>query len=54
MIQEAIEGIENDDYTLFEALFEIAQTPYSEHIEYERWSKATPEEFKNQKLSCSS
>ena len=54
MIQEAIEGIENGDYKLFTALFEIAQTPYSEHTEYERWSKATPEEFKNQKLSCSS
>ncbi len=54
MIQEAIEGIEEGDYTLFNALFEIAQTPFSEHIEYNRWAEATPNKFKNQKLSCSS
>ena len=54
MIQEAIEGVEQGDTTLFEALFEIAREPYSEHLAYQRWAEATPNRFKNQKLSCSS
>jgi len=39
---------------LLHELFTIAQNPYAEHKEFERWAKATPDEFKNQKLSCSS
>jgi len=34
--------------------FKIAQDPYAEHPEFERWAGPTPDEFKNKKLSCSS
>ena len=54
MLQEAIDAVYNGDFSIVEKLFQIAQDPYSEHIEYERWAGTTPNEFKNQKLSCSS
>jgi uncharacterized protein YdiU (UPF0061 family) len=54
MLQEAIDATQNSDFSVLNALFEIVQDPYSEHKEFERWAKATPNEFKNQKLSCSS
>jgi len=54
ILQEAIEKAEEDDFSLVEALFDIAQNPYGEHADYERWAGVTPDEFKNQKLSCSS
>ena len=54
ILQEAIDKAEEGDFTLVHTLFEIAQNPYGEHSEHERWSLATPDEFKNQKLSCSS
>jgi uncharacterized protein YdiU (UPF0061 family) len=54
MLQEAIEAAQKGDFSVVDTLFKIAQDPYAEHEAYERWAGATPEEFKNQKLSCSS
>ena len=54
ILQEAITAAENGDYTVVDALFNIAKDPYAEHEEHERWAGATPDEFKNKKLSCSS
>jgi len=54
MLQESIDSAKEGDFSLVDALFKIAQDPYSEHKEYERWAAATPEIYRNQKLSCSS
>ncbi len=54
MLQEAIDAADKGDFTLVDALFNIAHNPYDEHEEYERWAGVTPDEFKNKKLSCSS
>jgi len=54
MLQEAITIAEQGDYSLVESLFNIAQDPYAEHKEFEHWAGATPDIFKNKKLSCSS
>jgi uncharacterized protein YdiU (UPF0061 family) len=54
MLQEAIDKAEDGDFSLVNDLLKIAQNPYDEHKEYERYSKATPLEFSNIKLSCSS
>lgn len=54
MLQEAIDKAEEGDFTLVNDLLKIAQNPYDEHKEYERYSKATPLEFSNVKLTCSS
>jgi len=54
MLQEAIDKAEEGDYMLVNDLFKIAQDPYSEHPEFERWAGVTPEVYKNEKLSCSS
>ena len=54
MLQEAITAAENGDFNVVDALFEIAKDPYAEHEAHERWAGPTPDEFKNQKLSCSS
>jgi uncharacterized protein YdiU (UPF0061 family) len=54
ILQEAIDQADKGDFSVVAKLFEIAQTPYDEHYESERWAEATPREFKNQKLSCSS
>lgn len=54
MLQEAIDAANAGDYSVVENLFDIAHTPFDEHPEFERWAGATPNEFKNKKLSCSS
>ena len=54
MLQEAIDAADKSDYTLVDALFTIAQSPYDEHPAYERWAGITPDIYKNRKLSCSS
>jgi len=54
MLQEAIDAAEQGDFSMVSSLFDIAQHPFDEHPEFERWAGATPAEFKNQKLSCSS
>lgn len=54
MLQEAIDAAEQGDFSVVDDLFKIAQDPFDEHPEFERWAGATPKEFKNRKLSCSS
>ncbi|MEA3490387.1 MAG: YdiU family protein [Campylobacterota bacterium] len=54
ILQEVIDQAENGEYRGIEALFKIAQNPYAEHAEHERWAGVTPEAFRNNKLSCSS
>jgi len=54
MLQEVIDAAEEGDFSGVENLFTIAQKPFDEHPEFERWAGATPDAFKNQKLSCSS
>jgi len=54
MLQEAIDAAKEGNFSLVGALFKIAQEPFAEHPEFERWAGATPEQFKNNKLSCSS
>jgi uncharacterized protein YdiU (UPF0061 family) len=54
MLQEAINSAKEGDFSLVAKLFDIAQNPYVEHDGCTRWSEATPDEFKNKKLSCSS
>ena len=54
MLQEAIDAAEKGDFSVVDDLFKIAQNPFDEHPEFERWGAATPQAFKNKKLSCSS
>jgi len=54
MLQEAIDAAEKGDLSVVDDLFKIAQNPFDEHPEFERWAGPTPHEFKNKKLSCSS
>ena len=54
MLQEAIDAAEGGDFSVVSDLFDIAQQPFEERPEFERWAGATPKEFINQRLSCSS
>lgn len=54
MLQEAIELAEKQDFTLVNDLLNIAQSPFNEHKEFERYAKPTPSEYANLQLSCSS
>ncbi|HHS93503.1 MAG TPA: SELO family protein, partial [Campylobacterales bacterium] len=54
ILQEAIDAAEQGDFSVVENLFDIAQRPFDEHPEFERWAEPTPDGFKNQRLSCSS
>lgn len=54
MLQEAIDKAIKGDFTLVNELLNIAQNPFDEHEEFNSYSKSTPLEFANLKLSCSS
>lgn len=54
MLQEAIDKAKEGDFSLVNDLLKIAQNPFDEHKDYERFSKSTPTEFANLQLSCSS
>lgn len=54
ILQDAIENAERGDYTLVNDLLRIAQNPFDEHEDFERYARATPPEHKNIQLSCSS
>ena len=54
MLQEAIDAADKGDFSVVNDLYKIAQKPFDEHPEFERWAGATPQAFKNKKLSCSS
>ena len=52
--EEAIDAAAQGDFSVVDDLFTLAQNPFEEHPEFERWAQATPQAFKNQRLSCSS
>ena len=54
IIQEAIEKAHEGDYSGVVDLLKIAQNPFDEHLEFERYAQVTPMKFANIKLSCSS
>jgi uncharacterized protein YdiU (UPF0061 family) len=54
MLQEAITLAEEGDYSMVETLLYIAEHPYDELPEHDRFAGETPEEHKNLCLSCSS
>ena len=54
MLQEAITLAERGDYSMVETLLHIAEHPFDELPEFERFANETPEEHKNITLSCSS
>ncbi len=54
MLDEAIAAAEEGEYGLIKDLFAIARDPFAEHPQFEHWAGATPERYKNKKLSCSS
>lgn len=54
MLQEAIEKAHEEDYSLVKDLLKIAQNPFDEYKDFERYSNPTPQEYANLKLSCSS
>ena len=53
MLQDAIDAAQNDDFTLLNDFLEIAQNPYGEFPEYEKYTKPN-KDFKSMKCSCSS
>lgn len=54
IIEEAIQKAHNADYSLVNDLLKIAQNPFDEHEEFERYAQSTPMKFANIQLSCSS
>lgn len=54
IIQEAIQMADEGDYTLVNDLLNIAQNPFDEHLDFERYANPTPLKYANIKLSCSS
>lgn len=54
MLQEAIEDAKKGDFRLTNDLLNIAQHPFDEHKEFDRYSEPTPLEHVNLQLSCSS
>lgn len=54
ILQEAIDLAEKNDFTLVNELLTLAQNPYDEHEEFERYAGVTPAQNQNLKLSCSS
>lgn len=54
MLQDAIDLAENGDFSGVNNLLMIAQSPYDEHPEFDYLAEATPNEYKNLQLSCSS
>jgi uncharacterized protein YdiU (UPF0061 family) len=54
ILQEAIELAEKNNFTLVNELLNIAQNPYDEHINFERYAQSTPKKVQNMVCSCSS
>lgn len=54
ILQEAIDKAEQGDNTLVDELLNLAQNPFDEHQDFERYAKSTPSKYQNLKLSCSS
>lgn len=54
MLEDAIRLAKTGDFSMVQTLLHIAQHPYDELEEYEKYSEDTPEWHKNLGLSCSS
>jgi len=54
ILQEAIDKASSSDFSMIDDLLKVAMKPCNEHKELEYLCKATPDKFKNIKLSCSS
>ncbi|QOP43554.1 YdiU family protein [Sulfurimonas sediminis] len=54
MLQKAIELAQKGDFSMVQALLDIAKNPYNELPEFEHFAQETPQEYKNIGLSCSS
>ena len=54
MLQEAIEKAHEGEYSAVDDLLKIAQNPFDEHSDFERYVNPTPMKYANIKLSCSS
>jgi uncharacterized protein YdiU (UPF0061 family) len=54
MIGEAIKKADDDDFSLVDKLLEIAHDPFNDHDQFDDYSKSTPKNCSNLKLSCSS
>ncbi len=54
MLDKAITLAKSGNFTMVERLLHIAQHPYDELPEYEKFAEETPEGYKNITLSCSS
>lgn len=53
MLQDAIDGAEQGDFTLVNDFLKIARNPFGEHKEYERYTKPKPD-WEPLRCSCSS
>ena len=54
MLQNAIDQAEEGSYKEIDILMKLITKPYEENLEYERYSKESPEWAKSLGLSCSS
>ena len=54
ILQEIIEQCENGDFKMLNDFLEIAQNPFDEHKEYEKYAMPTPKEKAGYICSCSS
>jgi len=54
MLQEVIELAEQGDFSLLERMLQIAQNPFDEHKEFERYALSVPKELSEIRCSCSS
>jgi len=54
MLQEVIDSCQNGEYKLLNDMLNIAQNPFDEHEEYEKYSKPTPKSMSTLICSCSS
>jgi uncharacterized protein YdiU (UPF0061 family) len=53
-LQQAIEAAEHDDFSVAENLFCAVQNPFSDNVEFERFTHPAPAEHNITSLSCSS
>jgi uncharacterized protein YdiU (UPF0061 family) len=54
MLQDAIDLAQKGDYSLVNDLLEIAQNPFDEHKEYEKYAMPSPKKERGLIYSCSS
>jgi uncharacterized protein YdiU (UPF0061 family) len=54
ILEEIISKCENGDFKMLNDFLIIAQNPFDEHMEYDKYSQATPKDLVGFTLSCSS